>query len=366
LTAGELPGPLHVAALRAVSPSHFTSLQACALKEVWSGSGNRSLLPASPAAYLGSVVHKLLEEAGQGKFVATGASAISDRWRELLALTEARLKQNWLERHLIPLHASVPQFEVRRLQACKAAEVLNQRRKEHEQSGVSAQPGYGFELPLESADGLIKGRIDAIVPTPNGPVLQDYKSGAIFEIVGPDQLVLKDEYADQLKIYAALYHEGTGIWPHRPSEVQFTPAECEELAHSAKVRVAEVNEVIRELNGERIDAVLGNPSPGTCCYCPYRPACGPYRVATQPATGGWPADAWGEFRELRTLGNGRRLLALSTAGPEIAIRGLSSDPERHPALSVLEQGDSVGAYSLRRAGPGSFVEAPLTVIFKEA
>src|SRR5581483_9605567 len=271
LKPGELQAPLHIAPLRAVSPSHFTSLQTCALKEVWAGNGNSPLLPPSPAAHLGSIVHKLLEEAGQGKFATTGAAGIAERWCELLAATE--------------------------------------------------DPAYGFELPLESSDGLIRGRIDAILPSPEGPILQDYKSGAIFEIAGSDELVLKNEYADQLKIYGALYHERTGVWPHRlevlpvstaPYEVSFTPAECEELAHAARAAVAKVNDLIATCNGHELEASLANPSPSACCYCPYRPACHAYSSATQPAIGSWPADASGEFRELRLLGNGKRLLLLSS------------------------------------------------------
>ncbi len=375
LKPGELQTPLHIAPLRAVSPSHFTSLQTCALKEVWAGNGNSPLLPPSPAAHLGSIVHKLLEEAGQGKFATTGAAGIAERWCELLAATEDRLQQRWLDRHLIPLQSSVPQFEVRRLQACKAAGVLNDRRKEHEGSGATVDPAYGFELPLESSDGLIRGRIDAILPSPEGPILQDYKSGAIFEIAGSDELVLKNEYADQLKIYGALYHERTGVWPHRlevlpvstaPYEVSFTPAECEELAHAARAAVAKVNDLIATCNGHELEASLANPSPSACCYCPYRPACHAYSSATQPAIGSWPADASGEFRELRLLGNGKRLLLLSSGEAQLAIRGLSSDPQRHPALSFLQEGDEVGAYSLKPAGPGSFAEGPLSVIYRQA
>jgi len=56
--------------LTRVSPSRYTAMKNCLLREVWTASGNEPLLPASPLAELGTVIHQLLEAAGRGRLDA--------------------------------------------------------------------------------------------------------------------------------------------------------------------------------------------------------------------------------------------------------------------------------------------------------
>ena len=59
-------------------------MQACLLREVWNASGNTPILPPSPLAELGSVIHQLLEAAGRGQFAARQEKGIEATWSRLI------------------------------------------------------------------------------------------------------------------------------------------------------------------------------------------------------------------------------------------------------------------------------------------
>ena len=66
MTPGELPS-LHISPeLERISPSRFVSLDNCNLRELWVTPDHSPLLPVSPRARLGSIVHRLLELASNG------------------------------------------------------------------------------------------------------------------------------------------------------------------------------------------------------------------------------------------------------------------------------------------------------------
>jgi hypothetical protein len=59
------------------------------------------------------------------------------------------------------------------------------------------------------------------------------------------------------------------------------------------------------------------------------------------------------------------MLTLETGSATVRIRGLDSDPIRHPALEAAGLGDAIGAFNLQPAGsPSSFAEGPFTVLYK--
>src|SRR5439155_15219605 len=101
---------------------------------------------------------------------------IAQRWRALIQQCEEAMKTNWLERHLAPLKDNVPQFEVRRLQALRRAQQIA---REAESVAETRRPTpdserYGHEYPIATSDGLVRGRIDAVLPSDDGPVIQDF------------------------------------------------------------------------------------------------------------------------------------------------------------------------------------------------
>lgn len=375
---GILGPPAELQPLGRVSPSHFTGMQACALREVWSANGAQPLLPPAPAALLGTVIHRLLEEAGRGSFGAAPAGAIERRWEELLEAAEDVASQNWLQRHLVPLASTVPDFEVRELQAIAAAcELAEQASSIHPATDRAEQPVLGCEVRVATPDGEAGGRVDVVAPAAGGPVLKDYKTGAVLN--GGGQRAVKPGYATQLKLYAAIYAAMTGTWP---SELQlvpvagdavtipFTREECEDLLAAAVRLRRQINAAVTSTTSldTRMEQ-LAKPAPGECAHCPYRPHCSPYHAAsTRDVTVRWPADARGRLRERVQLGNGRLLIVLETnAGDAIHIRGVDPRPQRHPALQGVAPGEMLAAFNLRRAGSNtSFAEGVFTTFYRLA
>ncbi len=378
---GVLESHPEVESLAYITPSRFIALEGCALKEVWGANKAPRLLPRAPAGRLGSVIHRLLQEAGEGLFESGDGASVEHRWQELIGDAHRAMRRSWLERHLVPLEHSVPAYEVRRLQAQeRALEITAAANRALERGSPRSDgrtPTYGFELPVSSPDGLVRGRIDAVLPSADGPVIKDYKSGAIFDSAPGRSPVLKAAHEAQLRLYAALYATSRGKWPARlevvptagpAHEVDFDKRTCLELLDQARDTLREVNRVIARAIGlsDNLQAQLATPTPANCAHCPYRPGCNPYRrsaAAAQPGSG-WPKDAWGRVEDVRQLGNAKFMIAVQMRDRRVRIRGLTPDAGRHPALASLHQGDSVAVYNLKSSGSEeTLLESPFTVIY---
>jgi hypothetical protein len=180
-----LPGPLLIGLVRVkegvlefhpdvkllafVSPSRFTALEGCALKEVWGANKAPPLLPSAPVGHLGSTIHQLLQEAGRGRFTIEDGASIDRRWQELIEGAQRTMHRSWLERHFVPLELSVSDYEVRLIQARnRALEIVaaapSAPARGSTKPSSEGTPKYGFELPVSSPDGMVRGRIDAVFP----------------------------------------------------------------------------------------------------------------------------------------------------------------------------------------------------------
>jgi hypothetical protein len=220
----------------------------------------------------------------------------------------------------------------------------------------------------------VRGRIDAIVLTTDGPVIRDYKSGVIFEAGQDRRQTLKEAYKTQIRMYAALYAATSGTWPARlevvpilgnPERVTFTAESSEGLVRAARKAMDEVNNSI-QLGGPR-EAVyerLARPSPDVCITCMYRPGCGPYRRAATAEARSWPRDAWGRLKKQISLAGDRKLIEVDSGDVVVRVRGLTAGG-RHPALSALKPGDSVAIFNGRGTGAaGMLAESSMTVLYK--
>jgi len=126
------------------------------------------------------------------------------------------------------------------------------------------------EIPLESPDGLLRGRIDRAERTVRGIRLVDYKA-----VVRED---LPGRYERQLQLYAYLWHAVTGEWPIEAvviypfltvqHAVPIGPEICQQVALDSA-------EVLATLTlTARMDDLA---TPGDVCrVCDYRPWCRPF------------------------------------------------------------------------------------------
>ena len=253
------------------------------------------------------------------------------------------MKDSWVERHLVPLENSDPNFEIKK-QQCKMIVVRMIRGSTHPGSVAHFQKVNRREVRLQTEDGKIGGYIDAIISTDRGEVIEDFKTGSIFEPgqEGPDSLINR-QYELQLKLYAALFNSTYSKWPASlemvgldgtAHSVEFTPEECLSLLMKAYHLLEEVNLVIIKSKSELKAAYkqLSSPSTENCRFCPYRPGCPSYWEAKDAdPSGEWPNDVKGQIIEMKTLGNGLIFIKLLRDNSEIiSIKGFH--PDRHPVL----------------------------------
>jgi hypothetical protein len=366
-----------IRSVQSFSPTRYTEFLECPLRAVWSANGASALLPVSPSARIGRVAHALLQEAGEGRFVSLSATIIDDRWRKLVSSEESNMEKAWLDRSFVPLRTTVPQYEVRRIQSCKRALEITREVatcKQEIDSSHKDGPQYGFELCVSSCDGIIRGRIDSVLPSAAGPVIRDYKSGVLFE--NGEQGIVKREYDTQVKLYAALYESSHGRWPAAleivsvtgsTQAIAFDPIMCADLLSRAIGTVESLNQTIQSGKDQReVEKSLARPSARNCYYCQYRPGCAPYRqIAAKEKEGdNWPKDIIGQAETVQQLGNSKYMITVPTATGLVRIRGLDPSARRHPAIPQLTSGDTVGAFDLCRTAENAFIESLYTTIYK--
>ena len=375
MTEGLLPTTPLSKPLKRVSPSRFVALRACALRESLAAARVPELLPSSPSARLGTVIHRLLEDAGAGR-LGTDPSAAETRWEALLRDQEAAMSGSWLERHFAPLRESIGAFDERRLQAlARAKELSRSAIPSPGPANAEADRGrqYGSEIFVRDGTDAVGGSIDRVAPSADGPVLRDYKTGVILD---PNRVGVKTEYAEQLQLYAALYADQFGTWPTRlelvalsgvSREIALDRDASKALLHSAIELRERVNERMAAAGTDvdRLQFALASPSPANCRFCRYRPICQPYHRDAEPqrVDDPWPADCWGTLTDCKELLNGRLLLRVAVHGDERRIRGVTADAHRHPALAVLAANVRVEAFSLRKLSPQSYEERRDTVLY---
>ena len=370
---------LPVRRLSRISPSRYTATRECLLREVWAACGHKALLPLSAAAQLGGVIHRLFEEAGKGSADNASLTDIDRLWMTLVAETEASMSRSWLDRPQVPLSLSVPDYEVRRRRATSRASDIA-RLTGHARSAAAepSQSLHQFEFWVETEDRAVGGRIDAARTTPEGVVLSDYKSGTVLEKPGTDGIrKLKENYREQLEIYAALYQCKYRHWPVSlelvplqgdPVVIPYTPEHAAHLLEAARQFLTEANAKIDRVEQGGVDiSSLACPLPGICRYCLFRPACSAYWVARERQPDDkWPHDAQGTLtgRDALSKGTGCLWLALQGDGGEVVrIRHVTDSVKRHPALEKMKAGCHVAAYGLALRGRSRDYSEAVTTVF---
>jgi hypothetical protein len=130
------------------------------------------------------------------------------------------------------------------------------------------EPGtLGFEIHVQSAEGLMTGRIDRVEQTENGVRIVDYKSALRDD--------LPERYERQLQLYAWMWHDTTGEWPAEAllvypftgtvHEVRIDEPTCETVATESASHIL-------DLQKEQPPLKRGRPGE-VCQVCEYRPWC---------------------------------------------------------------------------------------------
>jgi len=126
------------------------------------------------------------------------------------------------------------------------------------------------EIPVASADGRYRGRVDRAEHLPHGTRLVDYKSA-----VRDD---LPERYERQLQLYAYMWHDARGAWPVEALvvypltgaayPVAVDPETCQHVADDA-------GDIVQRMETERAPSDLATPG-DVCTACEFRPWCRPF------------------------------------------------------------------------------------------
>lgn len=265
-------GKIEFKEIKRISPSQFYSMKNCAYKSLLAAAfENKPLLPVSPNAYFGTVLHKMLELIANG--VVQSENDFNRMFDDQVRAIEESLQHQGYSFY-VPLQKNVRDFGMKKVLL-----------KKHLRA-VSVQPvkssGVKFysEKWFESKDKLIGGKIDLLIEDREEIELVDFKTGAITEEVLDDAgevfSEVKYEYKEQLKLYAYLYFENMGKFPTRLNlvdlakqrfTVEFLQSECKAIYEEAKKLLHSANASIKK------GVFAANPNEANCKYCLYRPAC---------------------------------------------------------------------------------------------
>lgn len=362
-----LPSALPISLLSRISPSKFHLFRECKLRACLESNKIQGLLPQSPSMHCGTVIHKIIEKTGKGEI--KGDDDFERFWDKYIGFEEEKMKHSWIERHLVPLERSTPNYDLKKYQCLLTIRSIKQRSSSTE---ITGPKGLAREIWLETQDKAVGGYIDAIIPTNRGDIIIDYKTGNINEQTKVHKLDIKEIYKIQLKLYAAIYNSTYRKWPISlqivgmdgvPNEIEFDPEECANLLTEAFALLNYVNSIIKRNLNETND-LLASPSPEACRFCLYRPSCQPYlEKKDKNWCINWPRDAIGFIEEKKILGNGLMLVKIKTKNADvdsITIRGL--DRGRHPALN--NNSDGIAIFSMKTdSSPNSFKEGLLTTVY---
>jgi len=265
-------GKINYRKINRISPSQFYSMKNCAYKSLLAEAFEKKpLLPISPNAYLGTVLHKMLELIVKRK--VNNENDFSQMFDGQVKAVERNL-QNLGYSFFIPLQKNVKDFGLKKILLKKHLHAVSY------QSIRSSSIKYYSEKWFESKDKLIAGKIDLLIEAQNDTEIIDFKTGAITNdnLDDTDDVLaeVKEEYKEQLKLYAYLYFENKGIFPtvlslvdlaKQKFTVNFSQSECKTIFEDAKDLLHAINESIKK------GTFTANPTVANCKYCLYRPAC---------------------------------------------------------------------------------------------
>jgi hypothetical protein len=87
------------------------------------------LLPRSPSARCGTVIHKIIEAAAKRKI--DDEDDFEEYWNRCIMIEEKEMGDSWIERHLIPLKKSTPKYELKKYQCLLATRSMFNKTGSH-------------------------------------------------------------------------------------------------------------------------------------------------------------------------------------------------------------------------------------------
>jgi CRISPR/Cas system-associated exonuclease Cas4 (RecB family) len=342
-----------------ISPSQFYSMKSCAYKSVLAAAFEKKpLLPVSPNAYFGVVLHKILELIA--KRVIKNEEEFNLEFDNQVKSQEEFLCKNGYD-FFTPLQKNVKDYGMKKVLLKKHLRQISTSPDAQLLASIYSEKWY------QSKDNRIAGKIDLIIENGDYIEIVDFKTGAILQDALDDNgevfYEIKKEYSDQLKLYAHLYFENTGKYPSKLTlidlakqrfEIEFSPEECKQIYDEANQLLSETNQSI--IN-KKFNA---NPTSDNCKYCLYRPGCS-FFIDNLDLENSFN-DVVGLLKQVVKYRNGNISLILNNSSGNIVVAGLSGD--RNDDFSSF-QNKQIGVFNLRREGSEfAFSSTKITMIYE--
>jgi hypothetical protein len=346
-----------------LSVTALTETRPCLLAPVAYEDPSVPLLHLGPQAELGSILHKLVEDAGRGKILSSGdtLTAVRSHFDMLLRKREEELRRDafsriyadlersfsfldWHSRTEIAISEAVRLFNHRPLVPVSEFENrLNSRSTDLNVYLSRAGEFRLFEVPFHSPGLRLKGRIDEVVKRASGTIeVTDYKTGRIMDNDGN----LSERIVLQLRLYGLVILESVPsasvqpyvqsgeqryVVPFTPYDVQQTESEHKKLLGNLPPEQSRPADSLAELGPH-------------CRTCRVRHVCPRYRTevttlwAKPIAQFRLPLDVSGSVVGRERVDNGAYTLTLRDAvGRLVKIHRLNLSEEDFEALTVFRQ-----------------------------
>jgi len=314
-------GSIDYRKINRISPSQFYSMKNCAYKSLLAEAFEKKpLLPVTPNAYLGTVLHKILELIAK-KEIKT-EQELNARFNSEVLLMEADLNQKGYG-YFVPLQMNVRDFGLKQIQ-------LKKHLRNAATLSAPTDVKFTTEKWFESKDKLVGGKIDLVIELQGEAELIDFKTGAITEDVfddsGESYQEVKSEYQEQLKLYAYLFFDSTGKFPTQLSlvdltkqkfNIEFSQEDCNLIFEQAKELLRETNRSVDTL------AFKAVPNEANCKYCLYRPACSFYSEYLLKENR--LNDVCGLIQDVIQYQNGNVSVFITKASKRISVTGFTTD-----------------------------------------
>lgn len=340
-----------VTAPRLFSPSTFASLMRCPLKEIH-GLLEEEMLPPSPRAILGDVIHEVMSEARarrrpHGRSTAEYVDELFDR---KIRCEEERLSEDPRTKRLVPLRRAVGKSEYRNRRARlhswaekisedreRASESsLEQSRAHQEHEGEPVDTTHiplGAERTIRVSSLRLSGRPDLIEKDEDGTYhVTDFKTGDVLDRAGE----LRADYALQVRLYALMLRRIDGnasprLWFEGRERIE-VPWDEDLAAETMEKLVSTTDRLPADHVASATELARVGPH---CESCRIRHRCARYRIA---APDWWieksskgrvaPFDIWGEVEELRAEEATTEVVLRDAAGRRTRVTGIRTEGVR--------------------------------------
>jgi len=308
--------------IKRISPSQFYSMKNCAYKSLLAESFDKKpLLPLSPNAYFGTVLHKILELITKG--IIKSEIDFNIEFEKQVKILENELSSNGFH-FFVPLKIKLRNFGLKKIQLKKHLRSYSEKPTDF------SYKKYYSEKWFESHDKMIGGKVDLIIESGSNIEIIDFKTGEITEDILDDDgeifSEVKNDYKEQLKLYAYLYFENTNKFPtsltlvdltKQKYLVDFTKEECKVLFDDAKKLLESTNYSIKSRN------FSANPIEENCKFCLYRPACSFYNNKFERDF--TTNDVFGKVKDIKKFQNGNVSIFLENGTQIITIKNFKID-----------------------------------------